>query len=58
MVYYPNKDKIALDYPKSLLTKMENNGSSFLILGQENDVKDSPNGVSLELIMLGNDYTT
>jgi hypothetical protein len=37
MVFYPNKDKIALDYGKNLLTKMEVNGTSFMILGQDND---------------------
>jgi hypothetical protein len=58
MVFYPNKDKIPLDYPKNLLTKMQVNGTNFLILGQENDTKDNPNGADLELVMLGNDITT
>jgi hypothetical protein len=47
MVFYPNNDKIALDHSQNLLSRVEIDQNNLLILGQEDDIKDNPKGVSL-----------
>lgn len=59
MIFYPNNEKIPLQYENNFLSQVMINGTKFLIFGQEDGVQeDQKKNTSLELILLSNDIST